>query len=81
MNLLRIIKTLTHILLTIIIILFIITGFGITNYQIIESLTLGGLSKPLSFQIHSNLIIPLIILLVLHIAFTLGKKIQKKNHS
>ena len=81
MNLLRIIKTLTHILLTIIIILFIITGFGITNYQIIESLTLGGLSKPLSFQIHSNLIIPLIILLVLHIAFTLGKKIQKENHS
>ena len=81
MNLLRIIKTLTHILLTIIIILFIITGFGITNYQIIESLTLGGLSKPLSFQIHTNLISPLIILLSLHIAFTLGKKIQKENHS
>jgi hypothetical protein len=81
MNLLRIIKTLTHVLLTSIIILFIITGFGITNYQIIESLTLGGLSKPLSFQIHTNLIIPLIILLVLHIIFTLGKKIQKGNHS
>jgi ABC-type uncharacterized transport system permease subunit len=81
MNLLRIIKTLTHVLLTSIIILFIITGFGITNYQIIESLTLGGLSKPLSFQIHTNLIIPLIILLGLHIAFTLGKKIQKGNHS
>ncbi|HWR28110.1 MAG TPA: hypothetical protein VN377_06725 [Candidatus Thermoplasmatota archaeon] len=81
MNLLRIIKTLTHILLTIIIILFIITGFGITNYQIIESLTLGGLSKPLSFQIHTNLILPLIILLVLHISFSIGNKIQKENHS
>ena len=81
MNLLRIIKTLTHVLLTIIIILFIITGFGITNYQIIESLTLGGLSKPLSFQIHTNLILPLIILLVLHISFSLGKKILKENHS
>ncbi len=81
MNLLRIIKTLTHVLLTSIIVLFIITGFGITNYQIIESLTLGGLSKPLSFQIHTNLILPLIILLVLHISFSLGKKIQKENHS
>jgi hypothetical protein len=81
MKILRIIKTLTHVLLTVVIIIFIITGFGISNYQIIESLTGGTLSKLTSFQIHSNLIIPLIVLLVVHIAFTIGKKLKKERHS
>jgi len=79
-KILRIIKTLTHVLLTVVIIIFIITGFGISNYQIIESLTGSTLSKLTSFQIHSNLIIPLIILLIVHIAFTVGKKIKNKKH-
>ena len=77
MNTLKVMKTLTHVLLTVVILIFIITGFGISNYQIIESLTSGTLSKLTSFQIHSNLIIPLIILLILHIAFTVGKKLKK----
>lgn len=80
MNILQIIKTLTHVLLTIVIIIFIVTGFGISNYQIIESLTGGTLSKPISFQIHSNLIIPLIILLIFHISITVGKKFTKEKH-
>jgi cytochrome b subunit of formate dehydrogenase len=80
MKLLQIIKTLTHILLTIVIIIFIITGFGISHYQIIESLTGDILSKLTSYQIHSNLIIPLIVLLTVHIAFTLGKKFKKEKH-
>lgn len=74
----RIIKTLTHVLLTIIIILFIISGFGITNFRLIEAITFGALSKPISFQLHDNLIIPLIILLILHIFFSLQKKYGKK---
>ena len=80
MNVLQTIKTLTHVFLTIVIISFIITGFGISNYQIIESLTGGTLSKLTSYQIHSNLIIPLIALLVGHIAFTVGKKLKKEKH-
>jgi hypothetical protein len=80
MNVLEIIKTLTHVLLTIIIIIFILSGFGISNYQIIESLTGGILSKITSYQIHSNLIIPLIVLLVVHTAFTVGKKLKKEKH-
>jgi hypothetical protein len=80
MNVIQTIKTLTHVLLTVVIIIFIFTGFGISNYQIIESLTGGTLSKLTSFQIHSNLIIPLIILLLLHIAFTIGKKLRKEKH-
>jgi ABC-type bacteriocin/lantibiotic exporter with double-glycine peptidase domain len=47
----KIIQTLTHLLLTIVITLFIITGFGIVNYRIVEQLTLGVLPKPISFQI------------------------------
>ena len=74
----KIIQTFTHLLLTIVIILFIITGFGIVNYRIVEQLTLGVLSKLISFQIHSNLIIPLIILLTLHIYFTLRKNFKNK---
>ncbi|VVB61257.1 Uncharacterised protein [uncultured archaeon] len=61
-------------LLIIVIIVFIITGYSISNYQIIGYLTGSTLSKLTSFQIHSNLIIPLIILLILHIALTVGKK-------
>jgi cytochrome b subunit of formate dehydrogenase len=81
MKILRAIKTLTHMLLILVIIIFIITGFGISNYQIIESFTGSALSKLTSFQIHSNLIIPLIILLILHIAFTVGKKFTNEKHT
>jgi hypothetical protein len=79
MNIIPILKTATHILLTFVSILFIITGFGISNYQVIESITGGTLSKLTSFQIHSNLIIPFIVLLITHIGFTIGKKILKKK--
>jgi phosphotransferase system glucose/maltose/N-acetylglucosamine-specific IIC component len=80
MKVLQTLKTLTHILLTIVIIMFIITGFGISQYQIIESLTGDILSKLTSYQIHSNLIIPLVVLLTVHIAFTIGKKFKKEKH-
>lgn len=79
MVLYRIIYTLTHALLTIVIILFILTGLGITNYQLIESLTAGTVTKLTSFQIHTNLTIPLILLLAAHIALTIGKKIRRSN--
>jgi hypothetical protein len=78
MQILRMSEILTHILLTIVIIVFIITGYGITNYQVIEALTGGIISKPTSFQIHSNLILPFIVLLLLHIVFPLLKKMRKR---
>ncbi len=79
MGLYRIIYTLTHALLTIVIILFILTGVGITNYQLIESLTAGTVTKLTSFQIHTNLTIPLILLLAAHIALSIGKKIRRSK--
>ena len=47
--------------------LYIITGLGITQYQTIEKLTFGILTKALSFKIHDNLLIPFLIFLFLHI--------------
>ena len=61
------IQLVVHWLLLVFVVIYIITGFGITQFRIVEVLTFGLLSKPLSFKIHSNLIIPFIILLVLHV--------------
>ena len=63
----RVIKTSVDISLMVFIVLYIITGFGITEYHIVESITFSVLSKPVSHLIHSNLFIPFIILLILHI--------------
>jgi regulator of protease activity HflC (stomatin/prohibitin superfamily) len=51
-----------HYLLLAFIIIYLVTGFGITEYQTVEALTFGILSKNLSFRIHEVLWIPLIIL-------------------
>jgi len=53
--------------LSILIVLFIISGFGITQFRTVEKITSGLLGKALSFKIHLKLWIPLIILLSLHI--------------
>jgi len=60
------------------IIIFIITGLGIARYRIIESITFGLLSKPISFQIHTYLIFPLVVFLYLHILFTWKKRKKKR---
>lgn len=78
MRTIRIVQTLVHTLLTVVIVLFIITGFGISNYQIVTSLTGNTLSKITSYQLHTTLIIPFIVLLIAHIAFTMGKKFKKE---
>jgi thiosulfate reductase cytochrome b subunit len=74
----KLIRRIIHCGLLIIIIIFIITGFGIARYQIIESLTLGLISKPVSFQVHFYLIFPLIVFLYLHILLT-WKKNKKSD--
>ena len=51
------------------VLLFVITGYGITRYQLVEKITFGLLNKALSFQIHSYLIFPLIIFLLIHLLF------------
>ena len=61
-------------LLLAVIILYLISGFGITQFRIVEAATFGLLGKALSFQIHDYLWIPFVVLLLLHIYQGLRKK-------
>jgi len=61
------VKRIVHWLLAIVAIIYLITGFGITEFRTVEPLTFGLLSKSLSFKIHNNLLVPFIVLLGLHI--------------
>lgn len=54
-------------LLIIVTVLYILTGFGITQFRVVETLTFGLLTKNVSFKIHDHLFIPFIILLGLHV--------------
>jgi cytochrome b subunit of formate dehydrogenase len=54
-------------ILAALIIIYLITGFGITQYRIVEPLTFGLLTKSLAQEIHMNIEIPFIVLLILHI--------------
>jgi len=63
----RLMKCTIHWLLTVLVIIYLITGFGIIEYRIVEPLTFGLLTKSLAQQIHISLEIPFIILLILHI--------------
>ena len=59
--------------------LVILSGYGITHYQVVEKLTLGYLDKAGSFQLHGFLAEPFIFLLLLHIALT-SKFIRRKQN-
>ena len=72
-------KIVVHWLVTILIILYIFSGLGITYYQIIEAITFGGLSKLAAFQLHDTLLIPFLIVLVLHITLTFLSNRQQRN--
>jgi cytochrome b subunit of formate dehydrogenase len=63
----RLMRRTIHWILTALVIIYLITGFGITEYGIIEPLTFGLLTKSLAHRIHMSLEIPFIILVVLHI--------------
>jgi hypothetical protein len=48
-------------------ILFLLTGFGITSSDLVTPLTFGILGKSVSYQIHTYLWGPFLILFILHI--------------
>jgi hypothetical protein len=62
----RSVKKIVHLLLGVLTILVIITGLGIAYYQTIEYVTLGILSKTLSFKVHTYLFVPFLLVLLLH---------------
>jgi cytochrome b subunit of formate dehydrogenase len=62
-------------------VLFLITGFGITEFRVVETITLGWLSKSWALRLHDNLWIPLLVLLVLHVClpFIFRQKAREKE--
>jgi cytochrome b subunit of formate dehydrogenase len=50
--------------------LLVITGLGITEFRTVEAVTFGLLGKALSFQLHSLLWIPFLVVLALHLLLT-----------
>ncbi|WP_286242025.1 hypothetical protein [Methanobacterium ferruginis] len=63
-------KRTVHILLIILTFIIIISGLGITYYRSIEYLTGGLLDKTLSFQLHTLLFLPFLLILLIHIFFS-----------
>jgi hypothetical protein len=60
-------KAAVHWSLLILTVLYLVSGLGITQYRIIEALTLGLLTRSLAFRIHDGLLIPFFALLCLHV--------------
>jgi cytochrome b subunit of formate dehydrogenase len=68
----------THWSFAVVAILFLISGFGITEFRVVETITFGLFTKNLAFRVHEVLWIPFLILLVLHSYQGLSRK--KKGH-
>jgi len=64
-------------LLLVVTLLLILSGYGITQYRVVETLTFGLLNKAVTFKLHSGLIIPFFLLLVLHVFNFKRRKIEK----
>ena len=61
--------------------LLVLTGLGITEFRVVEPLTLGLLGKSLSFQLHSLLWIPFLAVLVLHMVLSCGIGLSGRRKS
>jgi hypothetical protein len=60
------------------VILNLVTGFGITEFRIVEAITLGLLTKPLAFRMHDSLLLPFAVLPGLHIFLSLNSRLRTK---
>jgi cytochrome b subunit of formate dehydrogenase len=73
------IKRTVHWLLLVVTVLFLITGFGISEFRVVETVTLGWLTKSWALRLHDNLWIPFVVLLVLHVCLPLVFKDKPKK--
>jgi len=74
-------RRILHWLLALVMVIFLITGFGITEFRLVETLTLGLLTKGMSERIHLLLWIPFIILFALHVYLTLTPTRKTKRRT
>ena len=70
----RTLEKATHWLLAVAIILYVVSGYGISEFRVVERITFGLLSKPLAFRMHTILTMPFLVLLGLHIYFTYRRR-------
>jgi len=76
---LNLIRKIVQWLLLAVTVLFLTTGFGISEFRVVETITLGWLSKSWAFRLHDNLWIPFVVLLALHVLlpFVLKRKVKE----
>jgi thiosulfate reductase cytochrome b subunit len=72
-------KKVVHWLLFLVTIVYLISGLGITEYQILESVTFGFMSRNLSFRIHDSLLAPFVAFLILHIVLVIATRKTPTN--
>jgi hypothetical protein len=79
MNRLRLARRIIQWLLLALAVVLLITGLGITNFRIVETISFGLLTKNLAQRIHtaSGLWISFVVLLALHISLSIINR--KKN--
>lgn len=70
-------------LLALVAVVLVITGLGITQYSIVESLSFGLLTKGLAHRIHTAdvLWISFLVLFVLHISLSLAGRVRARRES
>ena len=72
-------KKITRWALLVAILLYVLTGYGITEFRTVERITFGLLTKPLSFQIHHYLIYPMAALLSLHVVLPIVMRFARRG--
>ena len=76
---LNLIRKIIQWLLLAVTVLFLITGFGISEFRVVETMTFGWLTKSWALKLHDNLWIPFVVLLALHILLPLVFKRKVKE--
>jgi hypothetical protein len=68
-----------HLTLTVVTFLYVVTGIGISDHRLMESLSLGLLTKERSLWIHGNLLQLFTVLLFLHIYFKVRPMLRRNT--
>jgi thiosulfate reductase cytochrome b subunit len=66
----RTVTRLVHWLLLVFALLTVVSGLGITEFRIVETLTFGVFGKAVAFKLHLWVWIPFLVLLAAHVLLT-----------
>jgi cytochrome b subunit of formate dehydrogenase len=75
----RLTAKILHWSLLAVVIVFMVSGLGITYFRVVETATFGLLTKNLAFRIHEATWIPFTVLLILHITVTIKRRKSGKD--